>query len=199
MKILLGTNNLHKLKEFNEIFKEENIDIELLSLKDMDFKVDEPVEDGSSFYENAVIKAKYFYEKYQIPCISDDSGIVVDVLEGKPGIYSARYASFFGLESNAVNNRHCLIEQMKGQTNRHAHFECTLVFYDGKNIISSTGKMEGLIGYEDLGENGFGYDPLFILPQYNKSVGEIDEKIKNKLSHRYNAIINFIQQFKAYK
>lgn len=199
MKILIGTNNLHKLDEFKKIFNEENINIELISLKEMEIKYDDPIEDGNSFYENALIKAKYFYDKYKIPCISDDSGIVVDALNGMPGIYSARYASLSGMENSSINNRHLLLENMNDIKNRKAHFECALVYYDGEQIITSTGIMEGEIAIKESGNNGFGYDPIFILPQYNKTIGELDEKIKNKLSHRYKAIIDFINKYKTCK
>ena len=199
MKVLIGTNNLHKLDEFKKIFKEENIDIDVIALKEMPFTVDEPIEDGKNFYENALIKAKYFYDCYHIPCISDDSGIVVDALNGMPGIYSARYGSLYGLDNSSSNNRKVLLEKMKNENNRNAHFECTLVYYDGDKIISSTGIMKGQIAYEEVGTKGFGYDPIFFIPEYNQTVGELDEGIKNKLSHRYNAIINFVSKLKDNK
>lgn len=199
MKVLIGTNNLHKLEEFRQIFKAENIDIQILSLKDMPFQVEDPVEDGNSFSDNALIKAKYFYNAYKIPCISDDSGVVVDALNGMPGIYTARYAKLHGMDQTSANNRKVLLENMEGKENRKAHFECNLTYYDGNTIISATGIMNGEISKEEYGTNGFGYDPIFYLPEYEKTVAELDEKVKNKLSHRYNAIMNFINKFKTYK
>ena len=116
-----------------------------------------------------------------------------------PGIYSARYGSLYGFDNSSSNNRKVLLEKMKNENNRNAHFECTLVYYDGDKIISSNGIMKGQIAYEEVGTKGFGYDPIFFIPEYNQTVGELDEGIKNKLSHRYNAIINFISKLKDNK
>ena len=196
MKILIGTNNLHKLEEFKKIFEVENIDIEILSLKDMLFKVEDPIEDGKTFAENAMIKAKYYYQIYKIPCISDDSGVVVEFFLWQ---FVLAYALLHGMDQTSSNNRKVLLENMLGKENRKAHFECNLTYYDGNTIISATGIMNGEIAEEEYGSNGFGYDPIFYLPEYSMTVAELEEDVKNKLSHRYKAIIEFIQKFKSYK
>ena len=195
MKVILGTNNLHKLQEFKEIFEENEINIELISLKDLNKKIEEPVEDGKTFYDNALIKAKHYYDFYKIPIITDDSGICCNALGGLPGIYSARYASNDGQNSDSYQNLLKLLEDLKTYEDRSAYYECSLVFYDGENIIEGHGKFHGEIIDEEKGMNGFGYDPIFYLPEYGKTVSELDRDVKNKLSHRYLAIMDFIKKY----
>lgn len=195
MKVILGTNNAHKLVEFKQIFEDNNIDIELIPLNQLPNKVEEPVEDGTTFTENAIIKAKYYYECYKMPVITDDSGICVDALGGLPGIYSARYASIDGNNSTSVENRRKLLFELGDETNRKAHYACSVVYYDAGEIILGYGEFHGVIDKEEKGTNGFGYDPIFYLPEYGKTVSEIDTEIKNKLSHRYIAIMEFIEKY----
>ncbi len=193
MKILLATNNEHKVKEFNEIFEENKVNIELLSLKEFE-KVEEPVEDGNSFYENALIKAKYYYDLFKIPVLADDSGLVVDALNGEPGIHSARFASTNTHNASSKDNRIKLLKLMEDETNRKAHFVCSLIFYDGEKIINTNGEFHGEVALRESGENGFGYDSIFYLPEYGKIVSSLDEKTKNKLSHRYKAVKAMIEK-----
>ena len=167
MKVILGTNNSHKLIEFRQIFKENNIDIELIPLNELPLKVDEPVENGKTFLENAIIKAKYYYECYGMPVITDDSGICVDALGGLPGIYSARYASKDGINSSSLENRRKLLFELGNETNRKAHFSCCVVFYDKGEVITGYGEFHGVIGEEERGNNGFGYDPIFFIQSKN--------------------------------
>lgn len=195
MKVILGTNNLHKLEEFREIFKQNNINIELISLKELNMKIDEPCEDGKTFYENALIKAKYYYDYYKMPVIADDSGICCNALGGLPGIYSARYASTDGSNSNSIDNLKKLLYDMKNYEDRSAYFECSIVYYDGNEVINGNGKFYGEIMTEEKGSNGFGYDPIFYLKEYGKTVSELDSALKNKLSHRYQAIMDFIKKY----
>lgn len=185
MKILLGTKNQHKVKELQKIAKEYP-NFEFISLNELKF-VEEPIEDGTSFYENALIKARYYYEMYHIPVITDDSGIVVNALNGKPGIYSARYASTNGKDASSIQNRQKLLNDLKEITNRKAYFECDMVFYDGTTTINTSGVFEGEILNEEIGENGFGYDPIFFASCLGKPLGLVSEEIKNQYSHRFLA------------
>lgn len=188
MKILLGTNNKHKVIELENIIKEFNLNIELYSLNDMKEKFDEPVEDGNSYYENALIKAKYYYEKYQIPVIADDAGLEVYALNNRPGIFSARYASDGVSHASSKDNRLKILNELKDINDRRACFRCEVVYYDGNLIYSGIGIMEGEIMNCEDGNNGFGYDSIFYLPKYNSTVARLSEEEKNKISHRHHAM-----------
>ena len=194
MKILFGTRNKNKTIEAKAIFNEISPELELISLDEIDPNrlIDEPIEDGISFYENALIKAKYYFDKVKLPTICDDSGICVDALNGKPGIFSARFSKGTIYEEDNINrsNNKMLLDLMKEKTNRKAHYTCEMVFYDSINIINGTGILNGLVLFEETGQNGFGYDPLFYIEEYKMSLGELDEKTKNTISHRYKAIVD---------
>lgn len=194
MKILFGTRNKNKAIEAKAIFNEISPELKLISLDeiDPDRLIDEPIEDGISFYENALIKAKYYFDKVKLPTICDDSGICVDALNGKPGIFSARFSKGTIYEEDNINrsNNKMLLDLMKEKTNRKAHYTCEMVFYDSINIINGTGILNGLVLFEETGQNGFGYDPLFYIEEYKMSLGELDEKTKNNISHRYKAIVD---------
>lgn len=194
MKILIGTKNKHKLKELQNIAR-EYLNFEFISLNEFNY-VEEPVEDGTSFYENALIKAKYYYDAYHMPVITDDSGIVVDALDGKPGIYSARYASTNGKDASSMSNRQKLLEELKGVTNRKAHFECVMVYYDGNKTIHATGIFEGEILENEIGDNGFGYDPIFFANCLGKPLGVVSDESKNKCSHRFFAFSKLLSLLK---
>lgn len=186
MKVILASNNQGKVKEFKEILAEFNIDV--LSLKDIDFK-DEIVEDGTTFKENALIKAKTIYDLYHLPVISDDSGLCVDFLNGEPGIYSARY---HGLKNETDRNK-LVLKLLEDQNNRAAHFHCSIIFYISEgNYKHFEGKVFGNIDYEMKGNNGFGYDAIFIPNGYSETFGELENGIKNKISHRAVALKSFI-------
>ncbi len=178
-KILIATKNKGKLNDIKEIFKE--LDVEIISLLDFD-EVIEIEETGSSFEENAQIKARACFEKYEIPSIGDDSGLIVDQLNGAPGIYSARYAS-----ENATDeqNNQKLIDELKRFPEPHrAKFVCVASYYDGNKFINSYGEINGRIIPEIRGSNGFGYDPMFIPNGFYKTFGEFSIEDKNKISHR---------------
>ena len=187
MKIIIATKNSGKVEEFRELFS--SFDIQFLSLLDIDYQ-EEIEETGSSFYENAYIKAKQIYDIYKIPTLADDSGLCVDALGGEPGIYSARYK---GLDSPKKRRRR-ILEMMEGIQNRKAHFYCSLVFIDenGKDM-EFNGQVDGFIGYEELGDKGFGYDPIFMIDD-NTSFAMLEMDEKNKISHRGLAI----EKFKEY-
>ena len=186
MKVILASNNPGKVKEFKEILAEFNI--EVLSLKDINFNAD-IVEDGLTFEENALIKAKTIYDIYHLPVISDDSGLCVDYLNGEPGIYSARYQ---GLEDET--DRIKLVLKLLGdETDRGAHFHCSIVFYISEgNYKHFEGKVYGTLDYEMKGNNGFGYDVIFIPNGYSNTFGELDKSVKNEISHRALALKAFI-------
>ena len=152
----------------------------------MFYKVDIEIEEnGSTFYENALIKAKTISDMINLPVLADDSGLMVDALNGAPGIYSARYAGD-GIDEH---NNQKLLEVLKGETNRNAKFVCSMVLYfpNGK-ILSTYGETKGLILDEPSGEEGFGYDPLFYSLDLNKSLGIASFEEKNTISHRYRAL-----------
>lgn len=194
MKILIGTKNKHKLKELQDIAKKYS-NFEFISLNEVN-DVEEPVEDGTTFYENALIKAKYYYEAYHMPVIADDSGIIVEALNGKPGIYSARYASTDGKDASSIRNRKKLLKELEGVTNRRAYFECDMVYYDGTTTFHTTGLFEGEILEDEIGDNGFGYDPIFLAYSLGKPLGLVSDEIKNQCSHRFFAFNKLLSLLK---
>jgi len=192
MKILIASKNLHKVSEFEKIFKELNLEVDLLSLNDLS-EIEEPIENGSTFLENAIIKAKYYYDHFSIPVLADDSGLCVDALSGLPGIYSARFASNDGRNSKSSENRKLLLKIMEGVSRRDARFICNLVFYDGSDLIHSEGVLEGSISLAESGDNGFGYDSIFIVNGYEVTLATLDDALKNNISHRYLATKELIK------
>lgn len=180
-KLILATQNTHKIKELKAILSDVNI--ELITLKDLN-DTDEVIEDGSSFFENAFKKAYYFANKYQIPALSDDSGLCVDALDGEPGIHSARYSGLGDHENNLK-----LLRVMEHQENRSAHFISVIVIaYPDGHYKHYEGRVDGKIHHEILGSNGFGYDVIFYHEPSQTTFGMLDPKIKNQISHRANAL-----------
>lgn len=193
MKVLLGTGNKHKIIEIKDILNSSGVVANIVTLNDMAIKYEEPEENGNTYFENALIKAKYYYEKYQIPVITDDTGLEVESLNGKPGIYSSRYAGACKTATNSAANRKKLLDDLQGKTSRKAAFKCVMVYYDGISTYTGIGRMDGEILNAEAGTHGFGYDSLFYLPEYDCSVSELAEKAKNKISHRYFALNNLIE------
>ena len=185
MKIIFATGNQHKMKEIRAIMADTGI--EVLSLADAGIDVD-IIEDGATFVENAIIKAKAIMEMTGEVVLSDDSGLEIDYLDKEPGIYSARY---MGEDTSYYIKNAKLIERLEGvpDEKRTARFVCAVAaaFPDGK-IITTEGTMEGIIGYEEAGGNGFGYDPILFLPEYQKTSAEITPEQKNAISHRGKAL-----------
>lgn len=184
-KIVFATENEGKMREIRLILGD--MDVELLSLKEAGIRAD-IVEDGKTFEENAAIKAQGIARLTDAIVLADDSGLEVDYLHGEPGVYSARYMGYD--TSYRVKNQHILdllkdvpIEQ------RTARFVCAIAaaLPDG-TLLSSRGTIEGIIGYEERGEGGFGYDPIFWLPEYGCSTAELTMEKKNELSHRGKAL-----------
>ena len=188
LKIAVASMNAHKVKELSQMIDLE--EIELVSLRDLGFEGD-IVEDGATFEENALIKAKFVCEKYGIPAIADDSGLCVDALSGAPGIYSARYASTDGHNATDEENVEKLLGELKGlpAEKRTARFMCAmaLVLPDGRTT-GVVGKCEGIITEKVHGNGGFGYDPVFFVEQFGKTFGETTEEEKKSVSHRCNAV-----------
>lgn len=180
-EIVLATNNRHKLKELSDIFGK---DIKLLSLNETGFNKD-IIEDGNTFIENSIKKCRTVYDFVQNPVIADDSGLCVEALGNAPGIYSARYGG------NTLNDKErylYLLKNLKGEKNLNASFVCALVLMINPNryyIVQEEKK--GIITFEPKGENGFGYDPVFYLPEYKKTVAELQDSQKNRISHRGKA------------
>ena len=184
-KILFATSNKGKLLEVEKILKEYNI--EVLSLNDFR-KVDEPIEDKETFFENAMIKAKYYFDLFNVPVLADDSGLCVKELNYAPGVYSARYA---GVDDKALKdeaNINKLLNELKNIENPFAFFESVIVYYSKDLIIDVNGRVEGTIIKEKRGTNGFGYDPIFVPNGYDETLAEMTLEKKNKLSHRANAL-----------
>lgn len=182
-KIIFATGNMGKLAEIKEIM--EGFDI--ISMKEAGAYVDVE-ENGTTFEENAMLKAEAIWKITGGIVLSDDSGLVVDAMGGEPGIYSAR---FMGRDTSYTEKNAEIIRRLEGlsQEERSARFVCAVaaVFPDGsKSVVSGT--MEGYIGYEEKGPNGFGYDPIFIMPKYGITNGELAPEVKNKESHRAKAL-----------
>ena len=193
-KMIFATGNEGKMREVRMILGD--LGAEILSLKEAGIQA-EAEENGTTFEENAVIKAKEIMEKTGALVLADDSGLEVDALNGEPGIYSARY---MGHETSYHIKNKNLIERLEGKTGeeRSARFVGAIAacFPDGR-VLTTRGTMEGQIGYEEKGENGFGYDPIFYLPEYQCYSGELPLEEKNKLSHRGKALRLMKEQLEA--
>lgn len=181
MKIILATFNKHKLFEISQLIG--STDIELLSLEDIGYE-EEIIEDGKSFIENALIKAETIYNKYRIPTLADDSGICIDALGGEPGIHSARFA---GENTSSSEKNRLIIDMLKDKENRNAHYTCALAYIDENEKFIVEKYCHGEIIDQEKGEEGFGYDPIFFIEAYNKTLAEIPLDEKNKISHRGQA------------
>ncbi len=185
MQIVLASSNPGKLREFTQLFSDLSLDIKPQS----EWGVEDAEETGLSFVENAIIKARHAAEKTQLSSLADDSGLVVDALGGRPGIYSARYA---GTNANAQDNIKKLLEECHDipQAKRQARFVCVLVFFhyagDPYPLICQA-SWEGELLFSSRGENGFGYDPVFWVPTHQCSAAELSNEIKNQISHRAKA------------
>ena len=184
-KIVFATTNAGKIKEIKEILSD--FDVEVVSMKEMNITADIE-ENGATFEENSLIKARAVSKLTGLPALADDSGLEVDYLNGEPGIYSARYLgrdTDYDYKNNYIIKK---LKEAKGEE-RSARFVCviSLVLPDGREFVKK-GVMEGRIGYEIKGENGFGYDPIFYLPEYGKTSAEISAEEKNKISHRGKAL-----------
>ncbi len=184
-KLIFATGNEKKMKEIRMILGD--LDYEILSMKEAGITVD-IVEDGSTFEENAMIKATAISKLTNCLVLADDSGLEVDYMDKMPGIYSARW---LGEDTSYTVKNRKIIENLEGvpDEKRTARFVCAIAaaFPDGR-VLTKRGTIEGIIGYEERGSNGFGYDPIFFLPEYGKTTAELDPEEKNKVSHRGKAL-----------
>ncbi len=200
MKIVVATGNQNKVREIKQIFRDVNLDI--VTMKEEGVSAD-PEENGETFAENALIKARAVHELMkdkgaQDIVIADDSGLVIDALNGEPGVYSARY---MGHETSYHLKNQNLIDRLTGvpDEKRTARFACAIaaVLADGTELVTE-GFMEGRIGYEEKGENGFGYDPILYLPQYQCYSAELSPDDKNAISHRGEALRKMYEKLQRY-
>ena len=185
-KFVLASNNKGKLREFNDMFASMSINV----LPQSEFNIEEIEETGLSFVENAILKARNAALHSGLPAIADDSGIEVDALQGAPGIYSARFA---GVGASDADNLKKLLKELEGvpTAERSARFQCLLVYMRHANDptpVICQGTWEGVILESPQGENGFGYDPVFFVPEKNCSSAELDADVKNSMSHRGKAL-----------
>ena len=195
MRIIFSTNNNKKLNELREILKDK----EILSLKDIGVSIN-PAETGTTYEENALIKAKALkdvmisqnVDNKEDIIIADDSGLSVDYLDGAPGIYSARFGDFGDDSKKKCEYLLSLMKDIKKE-NRTSKFICVICVLKNDDIKYYKGEMEGTIGFEIKGDSGFGYDPIFIPKGFDKTVAELPKDIKNKISHRARALAEFVR------
>src|SRR5690554_1256806 len=183
-KIVFATNNKHKL---NEIRKITTGKIEILSLSDINCN-EEIEETGTTLEENALIKARYVKNKYGYDCFADDTGLEVEALNGEPGVYSSRYA---GADCNPEENMIKLLTVLQGSNNRNAQFRTVIAAILNNKEHLFEGIVNGKITEEKKGNNGFGYDPIFMPNRYNHTFGELSNEVKNQISHRALAMDKF--------
>ena len=180
MKLVFATNNKHKLEEVRAIVGDR---VEILSLNDIDCHDDIP-ETADTLQGNALIKARYIHEKYNVDCFADDTGLEVEALDGAPGVYSARYA---GEECDSQANMHKLLENLTGESNRKAQFRTVIALIIKGEEKLFNGIVKGEISREKMGNSGFGYDPIFIPEGFSQSFAQMSSEMKNSISHRYRA------------
>ena len=194
MKLILASNNAHKLREFTEILAPLGIEIVSQSDAGCHFEVDET---GTTFEENAYLKAAAVTAFTGLAAVADDSGLAVDALNGEPGIYSARYTGKHE-DTDKDRNRY-LLKKMEGVEHRTARFvSCISCTFPNGDRIDTRGECEGEIMHGESGANGFGYDPLFRPLGYECSMGELSAEEKNSISHRGNALMKFYDKLKEY-
>lgn len=184
-KVVIASNNSGKLKEFIHLFKPLGIQV----LPQSFFNIDAVEEPYQTFVENALVKARHASKHTGLPALADDSGICVDVLNGKPGVYSARFA---GEPKSDENNNQKLVEQLRIRQDRSAHYYCIIVlvrFAEDPQPIITDGSWYGKIILEPRGTNGFGYDPYFYLPDLDKTAAELSIEDKSLISHRGKALM----------
>ncbi|WP_461206594.1 XTP/dITP diphosphatase [Clostridium sp. DL1XJH146] len=195
-KLIVASNNQHKIEEIKAILSK--FDLEILSLKEAEIDIDVE-ENGVTFIENALIKARTIKELYpEFMVLADDSGLMVDALNGEPGVYSARYSGEHG-NDKANNNK--LLKEISSikKGDRKARFVSAIaLIMDGNITIEVEGYVHGIIIDEEIGQNGFGYDPLFFIPDKNKTFAQMTSDEKNSISHRANALKLLEEKLKKY-
>ena len=192
-KLVLASGNAGKLKELSSLLTPLGIEV----LPQSAFNVSEAEEPHPSFVENAIAKARHAARATGLPALADDSGLCVDVLGGAPGVLSARFA---GEPKSDARNNALLLERLAGEPNRHARFYCALALVrhaDDPQPIIACGEWHGEILEAARGQGGFGYDPLFLVPDLDQTAAEIDHSLKNVLSHRGNAMRQLLDRLRA--
>ena len=193
MKFILATHNPGKLREMADILS--HLGVEVVSPADVGITV-EVEETGANFAENAMLKAKAICAASGLPAIADDSGLCVDALNGGPGVYSARYGGE-GLDDKGRYT--LLLNSMRGQTTRAAHFACAIACaFPGGKTLTAEGRCDGAIAFAPLGEGGFGYDPVFLVPEKGKTFGQLTAEEKSEISHRGRALRDFSAKLETY-
>ena len=193
MKLVLASKNKKKLVEMNDILSQLGIEVCSEAEAGVDVEVEET---GTTFEENSLLKARAVMEASGLPAIADDSGLCVDALGGAPGVYSARYG---GPGLDDVGRYRLLLENMRGQTSRAAHFTCSIacVFPNG-DTITAEGQAPGTIAFAPMGEGGFGYDPVFFVPEKAKTFAQLTQEEKAEISHRGKALREFTKKLETY-
>jgi len=192
-EILIGTNNIGKYKEICDL-----LPIKLIKHSPKEFKISTPKEVGKNFEENSIIKASYFSKKTNLICISDDSGLEIDLLNGDPGIYSARWSGVnnnFNIAIKKVFKKMSKIKKNWKDDSSARFISCLTLFWPDGKSFSSKGIIEGKISSKKKGIKGFGYDPIFIPKGYNKTFGEMDPKLKASIDHRFKAYLQIKRFF----
>lgn len=181
MKLVFATHNIHKFREVKILMPN---DIQLVSLTDINC-FDDIEESGETLEENAQLKADYVTKNYGLACFADDTGLLVDALDGAPGVYTARYA---GTQKNAQDNMDKLLRELGDRADRNAHFKTVIALNINNSKRLFTGTVEGEISNKKMGEGGFGYDPIFTPIGYDATFAELPLQIKNKIGHRGKAM-----------
>ena len=191
-EIVLATNNKHKLEEVRAFLAPHHMVV--YGLNDLNLRPKDVEENGSNYFENALIKAKAVAKLTDLPIIADDSGLEIEALNGEPGLHSARYAESLGGHANAIQE---ILNRLKDKDNRKARFVCDIVLInDGDKPLLFEGIAEGEIADAPLGEGGFGYDPIFHSYEVNKMFSELTQEEKNKVSHRGKALYKLLTYLK---
>lgn len=195
-KILLASNNKHKAEEFKAKFRSLGLEVELLIPREISANDVDIAEDGQTLEENSEKKAVGFFESFNITSLADDTGLEVDALEGRPGVLSARYS---GTHGHDQENRTKILNELQNIKNRRARFRTVLCLYNGKDSLRFEGICTGQIAEQEKGNNGFGYDSIFIPDGFTKTFAELTAEEKNTISHRAKAIDNIAAFLKNHK
>ena len=191
-EIVLATNNKHKLQEVRSFLAPHKIVV--YGLNDLNLKIGDVDENGKNYYENALIKAKAVAKLCDLPIIADDSGLEIEALDNEPGLHSARYAESLGGHANAIKE---IVNRLKDKDNRKARFVCDIVLINEEDRpLLFEGIAPGTIAESPIGENGFGYDPIFQSSEINKRFSELTQEEKNKVSHRGKALKKLLTYLK---
>ena len=193
MKVVLASKNAHKLQELQDILSAQGVEVILESAAGVDVEVEET---GTTFEENSLLKARAVMEASGLPAIADDSGLCVDALNGGPGVYSARYG---GEELDDRGRYTLLLQNMRGQTTRAAHFACAIACaFPGGDELTAEGRCDGAIAFAPMGTAGFGYDPVFLVPEKGRTFGQLTAEEKGAISHRGKALRAFSEKLATY-